>query len=41
MDDDAFYGDEDFNEDELDMDGFEDVNGTDSDLDTSEDMNLL
>lgn len=40
VDDDAFYGDEDFNEDELDMDGFEDVNGTDSDLDIPEDMNL-
>ncbi len=39
--DDAFYGDDDFNEDELDMDGFEGVDGADTDLSVSEDTDLL
>ena len=32
VDDDAFYGDEDFNEDELDMDGFESIDEDDAEL---------
>ena len=41
INDDPFYGDKDFNEDELDMDGFEGVDGEDTDLDISEDTSLL
>lgn len=41
VDDSAFYGDEDFNIDELDMDGFEPVDGTDTDLDIPDDVDLL
>ena len=37
----AFYGEDDFNPDELDMDGFEGVDGADADLDISEDTDLL
>lgn len=36
--DDAFYGDKDFNPDELDMDGFEGVDGADTDLDIPNDL---
>ena len=32
VDDDTFYGDEDFNADELDMDGFENVDEDDAEL---------
>ncbi len=41
VDDDTFYGDDDFNPDELDMDGFESVNGADTDIDIPDDASLL
>ncbi len=40
-DDETFYGDDDFNPDELDMDGFEGVDGADADLNIPEDSELI
>ena len=40
-DDETFYGDDDFNPDELDVDGFEGVDGADPDLNISEDPELM
>lgn len=40
IDDDSFYGDTDFNPDELDMDGFEGVDVPDADLDISDEIGL-
>ena len=37
-DDEKFYGDDDFNPDELDVDGFEGLDGADSDLSIEEDI---
>ena len=39
LDDEIFYGDDDFNPDELDTDGFEDLDMPDNEIDISEDMN--
>lgn len=41
VDDSAFYGDEDFNIDELDVDGFERIDGADTDLNIPDDTDLL
>ena len=40
-DDEKFYGDDDFNPDELDLDGFEGLDGADSDLGIEEDIDLV
>ena len=40
-DDSAFYGDEEFSDDELEMDGFEDINGADNNLDMPDERSLF
>ena len=40
-DDESFYGDDDFNPEELDADGFEDLDMPDSEIDIPEDIGLV
>ena len=41
LDDESFYGDDDFNPDELDTEGFEDLDMPESEIDISEDIDLF